>query len=339
MTVTAKAPAKSAFVRIEFRLFGSGTLWADDVTLTAGEATPPPPSQSLPKISGSPREGQTLTTTFGSGGSGASILWLRCDASGAGCTNEPSPYDGLYSTGSPGATTYLVTAADVGSTIRSEVSPSGGGAARRSDPTAVVTATPGVPVNTALPTITGSAPPDVAFTASAGTWTNAAALVYQWVDCGSGIASPRCGAFAGATSATLQLSFDSDDQYLRVLVTATNAAGSVQALSGLWRYHAPLNVFEQPAVRGTPTVGSTLVASIGRVTGAQPVEAGTGVLWKRCNSSGSSCDDVASGPAGTRYTVTSADVGSTLRAAVVYRTYQTGDLLQLVTPPTPVVTG
>jgi len=32
--VQGVAPAGTAFIRVEFRLWGSGTLWADDVTLT-----------------------------------------------------------------------------------------------------------------------------------------------------------------------------------------------------------------------------------------------------------------------------------------------------------------
>jgi hypothetical protein len=39
-TATCTAPANSAFVRIEFRLFGSGTAWFDDVSLTDGASAP-----------------------------------------------------------------------------------------------------------------------------------------------------------------------------------------------------------------------------------------------------------------------------------------------------------
>ena len=33
-SVQATAPANTAFIRVEFRLYGPGTLWADDVVLT-----------------------------------------------------------------------------------------------------------------------------------------------------------------------------------------------------------------------------------------------------------------------------------------------------------------
>lgn len=71
---------------------------------------------TLPTISGTAQQGHTLTTSNGTWTFSLDYLtytyrWLRCDAAGANCVAIP------------GATSqsYLLTASDVGSTIRSEV--------------------------------------------------------------------------------------------------------------------------------------------------------------------------------------------------------------------------
>jgi hypothetical protein len=72
----------------------------------------PPTSVSPPTIAGSAQVGQTLTAqgagTWTGSPSAFAFQWLRCDAAGAACVAIPGATAG----------TYLVTAADVGSTIR-----------------------------------------------------------------------------------------------------------------------------------------------------------------------------------------------------------------------------
>lgn len=71
-----------------------------------------------PVVSGTPRSGQTLTTTAGTwdwdeanNTLDIDYRWLRCDASGLNCTGIANAT----------STTYTLTASDIGSTIRSEV--------------------------------------------------------------------------------------------------------------------------------------------------------------------------------------------------------------------------
>jgi hypothetical protein len=114
--------------------------------VSTGGSPPPAPGVLIsPSISGSAREGQTLTTSQGSwsnGPSSYSYIWEDCDASGAAC----SPISGAVSD------RYVLAAGDVGHTIRSVVtaSNSGGSASASSAPTGVV-ANSGADVDVSLP--------------------------------------------------------------------------------------------------------------------------------------------------------------------------------------------
>ena len=81
-----------------------------------------PANTAAPVISGTPEDGQTLTTTNGSWSGTAPLSygyqWRRCDAAGANCVDISG------ATGS----TYSLVAADVGATIRVVVTASNDGA-------------------------------------------------------------------------------------------------------------------------------------------------------------------------------------------------------------------
>ena len=68
-----------------------------------------------------------------------------------------------------------------------------------------------------------------------------------------------------------------------------------------------------PAITGTASRGSVLTASTGTWTGfPSPTFA---FQWRQCDSGGANCADIAGATAST-YTVTSADVGATLKVVV-----------------------
>jgi subtilisin family serine protease len=104
-------------------------------TRTAVVAAAPPVNTAPPAESGPPSQGQTLTTSNGSW-SGTTPMsdgyqWLRCDALGGNCSAIAG------ATGS----SYTLASADVGSTVRSQVTAanSAGQASAQSGQTAVVT--------------------------------------------------------------------------------------------------------------------------------------------------------------------------------------------------------
>ena len=155
-----------------------------------------PANTSLPLVTGNAVEGQTLTGTAGGwSGTGPTFAyqWRRCDTGGGSCA----------AIGGAVTKTYALVAADVGFTIRLEVtaSNSSGSAPASSLATSVVAAAPAptAPSNTALPVVSGTAEVGQTLSASQGSWSGSTPMsfAYQWRRCdGSGAG---CVDVAGAT--------------------------------------------------------------------------------------------------------------------------------------------
>ncbi|HEX8052110.1 MAG TPA: hypothetical protein VF517_03895 [Thermoleophilaceae bacterium] len=268
-----------------------------------------PVNTGAPAISGTTRDGQTLSATNGSWTGTApfsyAYQWQRCNAAGASCSNI---------TGAT-ATTYDLTPADVGATIRVVVTatnPAGDGNATSSQ-TAVVTARP--PVNTSLPTISGTTEDGRTLSATTGAWTGTPTITYayQWHRCDS--AGAGCSDISGATSASYALTPADVGATIRVRVTASNAGGDDSASStqtAAVAPTAPVNTVA-PVVTGTTEDGATLTASTGIWSGTPTI--GFGYQWQRCDTAGASCSDI-SGATATTYGLTPADVGATIRVVV-----------------------
>jgi hypothetical protein len=356
VSVQAKAPAGTAHVRIEFRLFGPGTRWGDDVNVVAG-AAPPPGGGRLanltpPQLSGTARQGATLTTSDGTWSGGPtrySPKWFRCDAAGGNCV-VIGTYPGGEALGGSDVRdferTHLLDGADVGTTtLRSEITAcrqTASGtecASTRSAPTALVTATTGLPTIAGAPQILGPIEPALTFTAAPGTWTGAQSTAYQWLKCVLGM--NFCSPIAGATGSTFRLPWDSERQALRVLVTATNAAGTVAHGSERLIYEPPVTVYELPSISGTAKVGSTLRAVHGTWTGIAYDSTSVKFDWKRCDANG--CVAVAgASDSSNEYVVAAADAGSRIRVVVrisrlVGNPLTMTEIARAVSPPTKVV--
>jgi hypothetical protein len=193
-----------------------------DVENSAPAAPSPPVNTVKPTISGTPQDGAQLTETDGNWDGTQPITfarqWQRCDASGAACA------DVAGATG----TTYAVTSADVGATLRVVVTATNsvGSATAASAPTAVVQSASAAPVNTSPPTVSGTPQVDQALTAGPGSWTGTQPITfaYQWQRCDS--AGGICADIAGAVAATYTVTSADVGSTLRVVVTASNAAGT-----------------------------------------------------------------------------------------------------------------
>jgi subtilisin family serine protease len=113
---------------------------------------------------------------------------------------------------------------------------------------------PAVPVNTASPTISGTAQAGQTLTASTGQWSNSpTGYAYAWSRCDSGGAN--CSAVSGATSSSYQLQSADVGSTVRVAVTASNAAGSSAPTSS-----SPTGVVSSGSQ--SPTFGTTSVGGL-----------------------------------------------------------------------------
>lgn len=172
-----------------------------------------------------------------------------------------------------------------------------------------------VPTNTSPPTISGTPQEGQTLTASTGSWTgNPTSYTYAWSRCDA--SGNACTVITGATAATYKATADDVGHTLRVAVTAKNADGSsVPAVSSptavVTGANAPKNT-SPPAISGTVQVGSQLTATPGKWTGNPTSYA---YAWNRCDAKGANCVKIAGATTST-YTVTQADVGSTLRVTV-----------------------
>jgi glucose/arabinose dehydrogenase/PKD repeat protein len=113
-----------------------------------------------------------------------------------------------------------------------------------------------VPVNAALPTVSGFVGQGQTLTATNGSWNGSpTSFRYQWQRCDTG--GNACQAIAGATSQSYVLAQPDAGQTVRVLVTATNGAGD-----------------SQPAASAVTTVVGADLA-VGHTTSASSSEAAT----------------------------------------------------------------
>jgi hypothetical protein len=237
-------------------LGGSAVLVAMGAVIVAmlagasGAATTAAPTNTgEPAITGTPQEGQRLTSTTGSW-SGTQPMtfarrWLRCGVDGG----KP---DGSNCLAIPNATArrYVLQAADVGFRLRVRVTATNadGSATVASNATTKVTAAPAVPTNTTEPTIAGTPVVGNRLTVNRGAWTGDQPITYsfRWLRCNT--AGDNCSEIAGATDTEYVVVAKDVGRTLRVRVTAKNDQGSRSALAN------PTAVVQ----KSTPTPGSSI---------------------------------------------------------------------------------
>ena len=301
---------------------------------TAVVAPSPPATATLPAVTGDPVEGLTLDADLGPWTGTPPITfsteWLRCTAGGTGCESFANP----------GGAHYVVKHSDIGSTFRIRVSAwsAGGYAVKTSRATAVVTSAEAPAATAELPELDGTEVDDherIAAT-TIGTFTGSAPMTFahRWEYCEDD-RTPRCQQVSGgewSSSGTDAESGTVDAAYgtsLRLVVTATNIAGSAQMVSA-----------EVPIIPVAITLADELDLSgqwVGGTVNAEKFVAGAHIYGGaayptndasypltsagavlRCDDttigscspiSGTSSDDLG----GLSYTVTAGDVGHYLR--------------------------
>jgi hypothetical protein len=304
---------------------GSASSTSAPTPIVAPLAPPVNDSSALPAVSGTARDGQLLSATDGTWSGTAPItftrLWQRCDAAGAACT-------GVSST-----PTRTLTSADVGATIRVEITAKNadGQSIATSAQTAVVDAA--APVNSALPAISGATRSGQTLTSSSpGTWTGTTPMTYarQWTRCDA--AGGACVPIAGEVGTTYVLADGDIGATIRVAVTATNvktSATASSAASAVVGARVPPQKSADPAITGSPVDGQVLTAADGSWTGTPAIT--TARRWQRCQPLGLNCVELAA--SGTTLTLASADVGFTFRTrATATNPDGTTEALSALTP-------
>jgi Ig domain of plant-specific actin-binding protein len=173
----------------------------------------------------------------------------------------------------------------------------------------------GAPVNTSPPTVRGTAQKGHTLTAAPGTWsgTTPITFTFHWQRCDS--IGTSC-AFINDFGRHHTLSAADVGNTMRIVVTAKNSTGTGTAAS------APTAIIAQPAapanssmpvISGSPQIGQTLTVSTGTWNG--PGTISYAYQWLRCDQTGGSCTAIT-GATQKSYTLTSTDVGHSLRARV-----------------------
>jgi hypothetical protein len=186
-----------------------------------------PSNTSLPSISGLLQEGQLLSVAAGSWSGTAPISysyqWQLCNALGKACANISE------ATGS----SLKLSLGDIGDTLDVVVK-----ATNVAGSTSVTTPVTGLiegilPSNTVLPSIAGLLKDGQLLTANTGTWSGTTPISYgyQWQLCN--LLGKECANIAKATGSTYLLGLLDIGLPLRVVVTATNVAGSTSAPSNV----------------------------------------------------------------------------------------------------------
>ncbi len=295
---------------------GKATLaTADSVSVTSGLTTsaidaalapiPQPPSnQSLPTVSGTATQGQMLSEAHGTwtnSPTGYVYQWEDCDGAGGGCS-------AIVGATSP---SYTLAASDVGHTIRvQETASNGGGSSSPASSAQTAVVQPPPPSNQSLPTVSGAAQQGQELTAVNGSWTNSpTSFTHQWQRCDA--SGNDCAAIPGATGQTYTLTAADVGSMIRVQETASNAAGvgTPASSAAVGPVIAPPANTAPPTISGAAQQGQTLTEAQGVWTNS-PIS--YGYQWNDCDRSGYNCTPIA-GATGQTYTVTVADVGSTIR--------------------------
>jgi hypothetical protein len=194
----------------------TATSKASDVVKSAQAPT----NGGRPTITGTTAIGGTLTTSNGTWSGTSPITyayeWERCDDNGAAC----AAISGAK------ASTYTLTNADAGHTIRVRVTATNtaGQSSVLSNATDLVTAS--APANTVAPIVSGTTTQAQTLTVSDGTWVGSLPITYSytWTRCDT--AGNNCSTIDGATTHSYLLGATDVGHTIRATVTATNSAGA-----------------------------------------------------------------------------------------------------------------
>jgi hypothetical protein len=251
-TYTLTAGDLAATIRVEVTATNvAGTIGTADSSAVGPVVLPAPPAVlTPPSVSGDATVGSTLSADFGSWSDPAATLtsvWQRCD-SNAACT----------AIGGAAANSYTLTAADLGATVRFEVTATNAGGTSIADSASTdVVALPALPTVVTAPSLNGDATVGATLTVDPGTWAGPPpSFAYTWHRCN---ATGACTAIVGARGNTYTIGVDDTGFAVRAEVTAANATGTTSAQSTPSAVvSASTTTSASPASTTTTTSGSSV---------------------------------------------------------------------------------
>jgi serine protease AprX len=176
-------------------------------------------------------------------------------------------------------------------------------------------ATSSPPVNGVPPNVSGALREGEVVRASVGAWSGALpfSFLFQWQRCDA--TGGVCNPIPGIAGQEYQLTSTDIDATIRVLVTATNRAGSSSAASGRSAAVAPLppRSVDPPSIVGTPRDGNTLHAGRGSWLTSRPLT--LSYQWLRCQAGGRGCTPIPGATAGS-FVLARVDIGTMLSVTV-----------------------
>ncbi|MGA2013564.1 MAG: C1 family peptidase [Solirubrobacteraceae bacterium] len=281
---------------------GTTYAWTASGTIASGV----PVNTAAPSISGTLRQGETLTAATGTwnpAGTSYTYQWQHAASAAAGWSNI---------SGATGAT-YALGTTDLSTDVRVQVT----AVNQYGSATATSAATPavasGAPVNGGAPTISGTAYQGQTLTAAAGTWNPAGtSTAYQWQHSTNG--GVAWSNISGATAAGYTLAAADIATEVRVAVTSTNPYGTAtatSAASATVASGAPADTIA-PVISGSAARGSVLTVSAGTWN---PAPTTTTYQWQRSSNSGVTWSNI-SGATASSYTAAVADENAKLRVQV-----------------------
>ncbi len=292
-----------------------GTVVAPTPPTAVVVALPPVPS-TAPTVSGAAEQGSVLTLNPGTWTpADVTLSYQWQDCSSGSCTDIPGATGTSYTLGAPDVDQQVratVTGANVDGTVPVATAPS---AYVGRAPFGLTQ--PGAPSGTAQYGDTLTADPgtwDTSEPDAAGAWQDTTpTIAYQWWRCPQGVdAIDIRSCAADGTGPSLTLSAVDVGEQIGVTVSVSNAGGSATANSPLTAVVTgqPLLSTAPPTVTGTATIPNTLGYTPG--TWNMPLTAQS-VIWYRCHTDASACQNVGSGPS---YQLSGADSGQAVKVTV-----------------------
>ncbi|WP_170295744.1 DUF4347 domain-containing protein [Azospirillum brasilense] len=287
-----------------------------------GIANSAPVNSVVPNVTGTATVGSSLSAGTGTwsdpDGDGRSFTyqWYRADDSNG--TNAASISGATSSS-------YTLVAGDLSKYLRVVVTANDGKGGTQSATSAyssqVAGAGNGAPVNSVVPSVSGTATVGGSLSAGTGTWSDPdgdpLGYTYQWyrADDSNGT---NAASISGATSASYTLTSSDAHKYLRVKVTAndgnSNTTTAYSAYTSILN-SAPVNSVA-PTVTGTATVGNALSTTNGSWSDPDGDNRSFTYQWYRADDSNGTNAASISGATSASYTLTSSDAHKYLRVVV-----------------------